>query len=458
MKFFPNQTILKYADVFLVICVIFGVFVSVNGGILLGVPNPEGTPSPFWLITISFVLAFLSSIIYLYYSYKKNIVKPYHLIVLLTLIICNAIAIFIHPDTMSLEFDRGDAIFTLVNTINLQVKFMFFFMVYCLLIGFYLLIFVLPHRFNVKFIEWLGILILIFVAFLIVYSLITESNNYIGFLKKLFAFDAFQIETYAVQSIFSHRNLFGMYLEFGFLVSLLNFIISHKKLYLYFPLPLLIMMIFTMCKTGIILSFLSFVVFSIFYLVKGIININKKVIILNSIFLSFVIVSFSVVLISYFVNDKMKEIIGDLFQNGISIHGRTLIWKWSLNIIKSNPYIGYGFGVYNSMLYLANSILIPDKTSVTHSWILSILGRGGIVNLLVYLFILGYSMKHLINVYSKNLDLGVIFSIFFLAFFLHSFVEDNYYVVLLICFEIITASTSLTSKEKQLIRVTNIQQ
>ncbi len=436
-------------DIVLIIYLLFALFIIINVSIIFGKANPINTPTPFWLIAVSFSIAALAGIFYLYLNFKKKWVKPYHIILLSILIICNAVSIYIHPETISLVFRKGEGFLTLSTTISTQVKTLFFFSIFCLLVAFYFAIFIFPRRLvNIKVLEWIGIIVLSFNLFLIVFSLISEISNYKTFIKMAFDLNFLNINSYAAKSIFSHHNIFGMYLEFGFLSCILNFLVSKKKFYLFLLLPVFIFLFFTMCKTGLLLCITALICFSIFYLVKSIIIKNKFSITLNFIFLAAVLVLVIVLIVLVATNEKVKSVFDNFFDDGISISGRKLIWDLSLTIIKDNVFIGYGFGPYNSLLYVANSNVIPDYTSVTHSWFLSILGRGGIVFLLAYLYVLGYSLFHLLNIYRKNISLAFGLTLFFVVFFLHSFLEDNYYVLILICFEIITASMFLKQKDQ----------
>lgn len=436
---------LDWIDTLLVIFGVFGGLVSVESARLTTSTRSFSLSQPLWVFIIYIVISTLSLVIFMVFKYRRNKVSPIFLAILLLLIICNIIAISINPEVIVLVLkDEEDYLYEVWLTVTNEIKIIhscsFFFVVSLMYVG----VFVLPkqiHNFNLlELVFWL---FQITTIVLFIYSLIND--NYFKFFSILLggSEDFVHIKDYIPVSVFGNPNVYAFYLELGIFFSIFYYIIKKKGCLFIISFVYYLLLLFTICKTGILITTCLLFAYLIYLFVMSIINKNKKQVTFLTIVLSILLFVLLLLLIICLTNESIKEKVLLLLLRKDSFSGRDLIWYASLQIISHKVFIGFGYGVFNTLL--CEAIGNP----LAHNWFLSILGKGGIIYLSIYLLFIGYGVYLLIKLFKSNRPLFISLLLGFLLFFLHSFFEDNYYYLAVI---IIYISISFqVTKEKAVI-------
>lgn len=429
-------------DILLLASVLFGFFLFVEESILTSVSNPTNTFFPFWFLIISFVIMISSLSLYFYFFIKNDKKLPYYsvLFIILVLVIVNGIVIFTTPDISVVTIHKTEASYTIITTLSSKVKVIYFFSFITVLLGFYIGFAILPQKITSgKIFSYLNIILATAALAALIYSLIAEWDNYITFFSKIFGgdHDMYNIDDYAPKSFFPHRNVYGTALEFVLICCFIDYSLNHTRYNLIIIPIVLINLILTFCKSGLVGALLATIIWVGFNLYKSIRKKDKLDTIWFGIYSS-VIVLFAFVFIILYIASPTFQLKFSYFTHlGNTIKSRSIIWDNCWQIINSRSVVtGAGFGVYNSILFNANDIIIGDAMSVSHSFFFSILGRGGLLILICYFALLGYVIFKAIRIWKKDYALSITLILCLMIFVIHSLMEDNYYLVFVIAIEI----------------------
>lgn len=440
MKNFLKKINFRYQDIILMVSLLLSLYIFIESSNLFRIINPTSAISPFWLITTAFIL--MVGLYITYYILEKRF-KPisYHrilVIFLFILMITGTVAIFIEPDTFTIGITNKinplypeGAVIDVTSYLYIEPKFVFFYGWINNLILAGVAIFIIPHRFNTLLI--LRVLLwgmLTFVAINFIYSLFTEYNNYLEIFKRLFLIekDLSGIEQFGIKGLMSHRNGFATMLEVCIAAGLIYFAYSKKRRWIIAIIISYIILLFTICKTAILVITIGLIIYLIWQAILLIKEKNKKGKILLIITLS--IVSTIAILISILVtlNVSIRNMVSDFFINSNTFISRTHIWQNTLTILGPTGWIiGRGFGTFNIILHNANIVSSLDNTAYAHSFIFSSLGRGGILALLLILSLIAFIVYYNIKLYKKNKYLILTIIIATFIFILRGLMEDDHY-------------------------------
>jgi len=445
MKNFLKKIEFRYQDIILLISLGLSLFIFIESSNLFRIINPITSISPFWLPTTAFIMMIIG---FISYFIIENRYKPIHIdkiltIILFILMITGTIAIFIEPETFTIGITNkinpmypSGAVIDVTTYLYLEPKFIFFYgwINNLLLAG--VALFIIPHRFKtlyiVKILLW-GMLIFVSVNF--IYSLCTEYNNYLEILKRLFLIekDISGIEQFGIKGFMSHRNGYATMFEICITVGLIVLGYTRKKRYIFPIVFTYILLLFTICKTAILIISIAFIIYLIWLAIIMIKNKNKKGKIILTI--TILVVSIIAILLSVLVaiNSSFRNVIANFFINSNTFISRTYIWENTLTILGPTGWIiGRGFGDFNVILHNANIVSSIDDTSYAHSFIFSSLGRGGVIALLLIIFLITFIVNYNIKLYKKNkyLILATIIAAFVLI--LRGLMEDDHYYHLFI--------------------------
>ena len=210
-------------------------------------------------------------------------------------------------------------------------------------------------------------------------------------------------------SFFNNRNTFAFYLVYGLCCSfsLFNSFNQNKKIYLPIFLFLLLNLILTLSRTGLICVFL-------FILISVLINSTKKQKMFYFIALLLLVYSlFSLPQISSFFEKN-------LIRSSSGLSGRNEIWSYGSNLLKDNYLLGLGFN--KPIELLSNSYL---STSSFHNTYLTILLYGGILYVIANIFLWLQSITYVLFIKKHNKKIYYIMLGFILIYFVYGFTETQ---------------------------------
>ena len=434
IKFFKSLN-LRWYDIFLVIGFLSSIPVYVEGMLLMGISSPVTTTIPFWLLTTLCINDCVCFLLYLIFGRKSGqntniiIVAIFFLIVAvsaISMLELNPIT-FNSPNYMTPSLDDISVSFTVSKVARMTLMYNLI----CTVIPIYTGIFVLPQRMkNKNIILVFGLVTYTVIAISIIYSVIKEFFNY-GKLFTLFfdpKNDGTGVKNFVPKSFFNNSNIFGMVLEFGCVVSFITMSISKKKYHIAYFVTFLIMLHLTFCRSAIVI--LDSLLF-IYLIYRAILTIkaNKKK---GLIFLFTYLGSLSTLVVTFIIlyacNNYLARKIVFIFNQGtLTLSSRLAIWKYGFESLKEGRFFfGRGYGLFNLILFNATEM----GTSSSHSFIINLLGRGGIVYLGSYIALLVYIFITFFKTYKKDRILVSSILLALLTFIFHSCFEDNYYPVI----------------------------
>ena len=454
MKNFIKKLSLRWSDLFLLIGFLPFTFFLIFGQLFMQYTSPNDVAFPIWAIILCFVLSIGGWGVYLYLEFKAgHRPKDYVTWTFASLLVIGVIAIVIQPSlfsenvivrvvnegNISLGKEVGEIVN--VNFVISPTHYVFFvFDLILILLFVYIGLFIFPKRFtSLSFVKYLGYGVLGLMAALTIYSYIFEFKNYIGFFKCLVGKGepGVSIYAYAVKSFILHRNAYGMAMMLGIIFCFINHSIEHKWWYYLIAGFLFVNMLFSLCKTGILISVILVLIYVIYRLIVTFKEHKKR----NKIILitggSILGVTILVVGVSYLTKGKFLAPIYSLISSlggSSTLSSRTFIWDNVYQLLRNGWWlIGRGFGLLNEMLLPMNTVN-GDAVFPAHSAFLTLLGEGGIIYLLGYLVLMGYTVYVIINCFKYKRDLTVAFSLGIIAFTLYSFVEAIHYLVYVFLF------------------------
>ena len=454
IKSFIKSLNLRWSDLFMLLGFLPFTLFLIFGQLFMQYPNPNEVAFKLWAIILCFVISASSWGIYIYLE-RKNGNKPHNIVtwIFVILAIIGVIGIIIQPnlfqETIVVRFVNdinkevygdniqiGDIVNAPLAPMNISTTHYVFFTMDILLILLFIYIglFIFPKRFtNILFIKYFGYAVIILVAVMMFYSYIFEYYKFIPFIKALLG-QGGNVYDYTLVSFIIHRNAYGMTALIGIVFCFINHTIERKWWYWLIAIFFFVNMIFSFCKTSILISALLIVVYAVYRLVftyKEFPKRNRNILICGGCvaFLAILVVGISLVSEGKFLSPIYNLIKGD---NGAgSLDNRTYIWDNCYQLLRENPiyyFFGRGFGLTNVMLLPMNTAN-GDKVFPTHSAFLNLLTEGGFFYLFAYLLFMGYSIYVIIKTYKKSPALTVAISLGVLAFTIYSIIETIHYLV-----------------------------
>lgn len=422
----------RISDIFIASWLIFGGLICFeqNRFVSYSDANLLSFSQPFFLFVIYFIVMILSLSGYLYFEHRRDSFKSHIgiLILFFILIIIQVENIFLSPNTINMTLlDVSGNTFDISASFNNQVKFIhfasFIFITTTLFIG----VFIFPKRIkNIKAISLVVYLLYIFALVALIYSLVVD--HYIYLLKVLTSQVEvpFPVKYLCPSGFFGNPNLYGMFLEVCFFVSIINYSISKRKFNLILSPIFFIHLLFTMCKAAILAIFFGLLLLFSIRIYQALKSKDKrKVILFSSLIFSIILIIVIFLILAISLNKKMSLIV-DL----ASFVGRADVWNASLQIIGNLSFIhGGGRGIYHTLVTNSNYHFEIFNCPVSHNSFIAIIGEGGIIYLVPYLVLLGIAIYLIIkNLNQEKIIAPLGCSLF--AYLLHSFFEDNFYLVI----------------------------
>ena len=454
MKNFIASLKLRRSDLFLLIGFITFVPFLIFGQLFMQYPNPEEVAFPIWAIIPCFIVSAVMWGYYIYEEYKLgNMPHKYISYIAIFIAFIGVLGVLIQPsnfvENVVVRQPNPDIYYHYVGylaVVSLKISmthYVFFAIDILLIVAFiYIGLFIFPKRFtSIKFIKYLGYAVFLLVIALLVYSVIFEHDLFVPFIKTLLGKNGedANIYDYALKSFIIHRNAYGMALMIGIVFAFINHSIENKWWYYLIAVLMFINMVFTYCKTGLLISALLIVIYVVYRLIVTYKEHRKRNKTLFIVFASLAILLIAVAGVSFLTKGKILSpiygVINSIVGSG-TLDTRAYIWDNSFQLLRNGWWIiGRGFGLYNEMLLPMNTVN-GDPVFPAHSAYVGLLAEGGIFFLLTYIAFLGYSLYIIIRTYKKNPNLTIAISLGVLAFVLYSFIEAIQYLVYVFMFPI----------------------
>ena len=210
-------------------------------------------------------------------------------------------------------------------------------------------------------------------------------------------------------------------------------------------------MIFSLCKTGLLISAILIVVYVAYRLIVSFKEHKKRNLAFIISFGSLVLIAGGILGLSIATRGKVLSPIYDFYneivRGGKTLDNRCYIWDNTYQLLQNgNWLIGRGFGIINLVLQPMNILSHDEKVFPTHSAYLSLLAEGGILFLVAYLALLVYSGIIIFRCYKKEPGLTVAMTLGAVAFVMYSFIETIHYLVYVFLFPIMILYYSTMDK------------
>lgn len=466
------KELFKLSDLFFLIGFLPFAVIIIIGQVYMQITDPDVIGFPLWVSIPCLVIMVGGWGVYLYLELfkKKDDKQKFNLVVggiCAFLILLNIIIILVQPkvitETVIIRFSKdhpelvgttSDAIIP-VSAIH---KFMFIAEIIGVIMFVYIGLFIFPKRIkSVIFIKYLGFALFLFLTVLIIYGYIADFDKYVAFFKHVFLNDRTDPDIYhkCVTSFIINRNAYGMCMMLGIIFAFIVHSIHRKWFYYLVAGFCFVNMIFSLCKTGIIISVIIMLVYVGYRLITTFKEHKKRNLIILISFGSVALAIFTVIAASIISKGKflspIYSLYDELVRGGSSLDARTYIWDNTYQLLRDgNWLIGRGFGIINLALQPMNIISHEEKVFPTHSAYLSLVGEGGILFLLAYLALLVYSGYVIVKCFKKQPGLTLAMSLGVVSFVLYSFIETIHYLVYIFLFPIMVLYFSLQKEEKQI--------
>lgn len=141
------------------------------------------------------------------------------------------------------------------------------------------------------------------------------------------------------------------------------------------------------------------------------------------------LISLSIILIFAIpqLNEKVFELIKNIFNGNIFWNGRDKIWDFSFNAFKSNPIFGKGFSVFYELEKQYRNDR-PINSGIffkfSHNTFLTLMASGGIIAICAYLY---HSIAITINIVKIKAHIKYVALYFILFGFIHGLLDNTFF-------------------------------
>lgn len=227
-----------------------------------------------------------------------------------------------------------------------------------------------------------------------------------------------------------YKNILILFILPALCVSYINAFYKYGKLkkrnYL-----LLIVSLISLFIADSSTSLIGIALFVILYMFK---NIFKKANFLNIKFyaLSSLVLFFSVVIFK--IQSYFAFIIENIFHRDVTLTGRTYIWNYVIDFIKSKPILGYG--IENSIVRLNKTNYL--RTYHAHNQFLEVVYQTGIIGVISMMVIIYKSFKELYIYRDNNISkiLSITIFIFSIMMLTEAYSYEYFMYLFVLCYNI----------------------
>lgn len=243
------------------------------------------------------------------------------------------------------------------------------------------------------------------------------------------------------RSIFYNENNFSLSLIIGIISSFI--VMYHKPKWWWCWACVTILYVFVVLSTCATNIFIGFLLILLYALVTIISNFAQKrytratvgsAFFLGTMFIFIFVLGFGNSLGWKFASSILKYIQGSLFtKDWATVSGRTGLWATAIKMFNYEPlrmFIGYGHGIsnviFNAYFHINNPEIVESLNSC-HNGFLQIVISGGLVFISLYALLIVYYLYCCVRLlFKKRIRFVCTYFIFFLALFIHDFVESTY--------------------------------
>ncbi len=416
-----------------ILAISFGIYLA-NGQVLFG-DNPEEVLS-LTSTLIYFGVALAGFIPLLVINLIRKKYRPNYVILgLFTLLIITlVISLLTFPDHVIYSYNgikNNPCSFIFYISTELRATFIIQAVAFALT-GFILIDF--PYQlFRLKpFLTILSSLTIIAVLTFQILSFIKEGSQYIEF----FSISLFKIkENFAIKSVFVNSNIFAFILTLGLIAVIFMHYLYKKWWILLFTLPIYINIIFTVCRSLIILNFVLLLIYLATAIARKLAHNRriKTICMLAVIFILFMV--FGGLKIALINSTNHSDFVAFLFDNGSLgfLATRNYMWKISSICINyGNWGLGVGYNLFGEILFRMNASDLESKYVAvrgSHNFALEYIGNGGIITLLIVLAILFMIIYLAIKSFKKNKTLMALSLTLITLFSTYSLIESGSFII-----------------------------
>ncbi len=379
------------------------------------------------LFSLTFLIYLASLISYLYIEYRHNNLKFKNIFfyIAAAIILINFIAVACLPNNINLP--NGG----LMGILPFE-------RVYYLLSGFTLatlplsFFYLIPRRINNRhYVNIILIGIMIITAISILISLIMDYKAYVTIFTSHFK----DIQKVELKSFFGSKNVFARVLLTGIIAStLLHFRTKNKK-WLLALIPFIFIFIFTSAYMSLLLGFLYLLIYLIIHVVL-IAKKNKDNLIITSLLGGFILLfvvylgTMTAISTDGFLFNIKSFIINAVNHVKTTFESRQVIWSSAFSLLAPCQYV-FGFGVtaFGVALHNTYTPIAPEWDQGiyhAHNGGIELIGRGGVLLLLIYLFLYVYLIYLSIKIYRKKPLLASIGLLIIIGQLVHNVVEPQF--------------------------------
>lgn len=258
-------------------------------------------------------------------------------------------------------------------------------------------------------------------------SYITEFSKYVDLLPSLFTSGKY-ID--APRSVFVSKNNYALILSTGLIGSI--FLHHFYKKWYYFLLTgfIFINIFFTTCKLLLLLDLLFVCFYIAYYLVSNSKDKKKSTIIAIGVGSSLVLV-FGTLFIVLVITNKLSF----LDQNGFNtFETRSWIWRRSFEAINmGNWFTGVGYNLFGEILFRLNTYDVvtqfANNTRYAHNAFIEWIGNGGIIYLLLGLFLLVITSYMAVKNIKNNDNMSLICFALAILFTVYMLLESGSFIM-----------------------------
>ena len=470
MKNFIKSLQFRLSDLFALLGLIPFAFFLGFGQEFMQKPDPLVVGFPMWAIIVCLILmlAFWGYYLYLELFKKSDKFQRYVGFALLFICLINIVAILVQPKTV-VEYvfirysedapETVGQIFKMSVDVSDMHRLIFIGEIIGTCLCIYIGIFVFPKRFkSLAFLKYLGYALFIFLFILIIYGYIADFEKYVQFFKHILNIDGERardpdIYHKTVISFIIHRNAYGMMMMVGIIFTCINHSLEHKWWYYLLAGFFYVNMIFSLCKSGLIISLLTFLIYVIYRLVVTFKENRKRNLTIIVIGGGLILLVIGLAGLSIITKGKVLGFVYNayesLFRGGESYDFRLFIWDNTYQLLRNGWWlIGRGFGTMNLMLEQMNIASHNEYVFPTHSAYLGLLAEGGILYLLAYIVLLGYVSYCAYKCFKKNPGLTLTMCLGIISFVLYSFIETIHYFVYIFIFPLMVLYQTSCKQEE----------
>lgn len=401
------------------------------------------------------IIFFIFSLIFfltIYFEHRYNRLRPnyFFVIIMVLIFIFNAIAILTLPFDNYLEYISLDGVnYYTYLTLTMEDRIYYILQGAVMVAVTYFIFAVFPKKIHYrKQLNYLFYTILLVGLVLIIYSYATEGEMYIEILKIFRDQEKYQFEK--VKSLLINGNNYGFAL---LLMIFAAFYLNEMRPSFFWHIVAIFMfinMLFTLCKTTIIISVFLFLIYWL-YRFFATFKIHKvRNIIALSIVIYFVLIFISLSIASFYLEDGLLKIVKYFYDSIIfessssTLDSRAYIWAMAFEIIKNaNFFFGVGLGTINNLianLHYSSSGKAAFSTQYLHNGYLQIFANGGFVLVIASIILFAYLIYVMVKVFSKDKSIVIWTILVFLAISIYMwsetltvmFVTSTEYVIVMV--------------------------